>query len=438
VIDHLARLEDFYRISRRPRLSPEEVRRYQDRKLRRLVARAAAHVPYYQSLFERARVSAGDIRGVSDLPRIPPTSKKDLKRQAVEHYLDDRVDLRRLKVFRTTGSTGVPLLIYRSSAEDFLFHFLRLRTLRSYGLRGRDHVVRVRSGNLDYVPLSWRLVQGLGLFRQSVIDTVETPQRNAADLLALRPRVLAGYSGTLARLARIIRGDHDTTLPLKFVVGGADMLIPLFRKQIQDAFQCRIYDNYECQETGLLAWECPETGLYHVCDDNQVIEVLRDGRPAAEGESGEVIVTSLQLRTMPFIRYRLEDIVTLGPASCPCGRPFRTFRFIEAKKQDYFTLPGGREFYPWVISLLLIDLAPWIMQFQLVQERVDKVVMRAEVSGQPSPEELRLVREQVLPLLGPGVEFSVEIVPEIPATPGGKFWIRRSLVNSMYGDGPEA
>lgn len=432
MFDYLSRLGDFYRITRRPHLSPGAIRRYQEHKLRRVVERAYRHVPFYRFLFWKAGISPDDIRSLSDLARIPMTAKKDIKQAAPESCLDSRVNPSRLKVFRTTGSTGVPLVIRRSAAEDFLFHFLRLRCLRYYGIRSRDRVVRTRSGNLDYRPLSWRLVQALGFFRQSILDTTETPQKNAADLLKVRPDVLTGYNGTLAKIARIIASDHQTTLPLRMAVGGADMLTPLLRRQIQAAFRTRIYDTYECQEIGFIAWECRETGLYHVCDDNLIIEVLKDGRPASEGERGEVVATSLHLRSMPFIRYRLEDIVTVGPSSCPCGLPFRTFRFIEAKKQDYFRLPGGSEFYPWAISLLVIDAAPWVQQFELVQERVNRVVMRAEARPKPSPNELERLASDVRLMLGPEMEFVIEVVPEIRPTPGGKFWERRSLVNSMY------
>jgi phenylacetate-CoA ligase len=186
-----------------------------------------------------------------------------------------------------------------------------------------------------------------------------------------------------------------------------------------------------------MGWECRETSLYHICDDNLIIEVLKEGGlPAREDEQGEVVVTSFHLRAMPFIRYRLEDLVTVGPSACPCGLPYSTLRTIEAKKQDYFRLPGGRELYPWAISMLLVDNAPWIMQFELLQERPDRVVMRAEARPRPSPEELAALTERIGPVVGPGVDFRIEIVPEIGARPGGKFWMRRSLVSSIYDEEP--
>jgi len=75
------------------------------------------------------------------------------------------------------------------------------------------------------------------------------------------------------------------------------------------------------------------------------------------------------------------------------------------------------------------------MQFQLVQVREDRVVLWAEALSPPSAEDLGRLRASIQPLLGPGVDFAVEVVPEIVPTPGGKFWVRRSLINSLYEDG---
>ena len=430
--DHLSRIRDSWRILRRSHIPPESVAGFQAERLKTVVGRAAAGVPFYSSLFRKNGLAAADVRGLADLPRIPWTAKKDLRLARGSDLVAKDAPRRDLLTFKTTGSTGVPLILKRTPAEDFLFHLFRWRAIRSYGLRPGHFFVRLRNGNLGHLPFSWRAARALGFYRQAIVNTEGTPQRNAAELLALRPDVVCGYNSSLARIARILLDDLGTRLPLKFVVGGADMLTPLLRRQIEEAFRAKVFDTYECQEVGLLAWECLETGLYHVCDDNAVIEVLKDGRAAADGEAGEVVVTSLHLRAAPFIRYRLEDIVTVGPERCPCGRPFRTFRSIEAKKQDYFRLPDGRELYPWAVSLVVIDEASWVLQFQLVQEREDRIVMLTEARERPSPAEVDRLKERVRVQLGPGIEFEVEVVPRIEPTPGGKFWPRRSLVNSLY------
>jgi phenylacetate-CoA ligase len=434
MFDHLRRSGVILDLERRDRLFPGAVRARQERMLRRIVAHAHRHVPYYRALLDGAGLLPGDVGSLDRLWSFPASTKKDVRKAPAESLLSSAVRGDRLKTFRTTGSTGVPLLVRRTKAEDLLFHLFRMRAIRAYGLRARDRVVRVRSGNAAYVPLSWRLSRALGLFRQDMVDTADTPQANADALLAMKPDVVTGYNSSLDRIARVITLERHTALPLRFAVGGADMLTPLLRKHIRAAFGGPVYDTYECVEVGMMAWECPGTGLYHVCDDNVILEVLKDGRPALEGERGEVVVTSLHLRAMPFIRYRLEDIVTAGPDRCPCGLPFRTLRAIDAKRQDYFRLPDGREIYPWAISLYLMDHAPWILQYELVQEREDRIVLRAEALPEPSAAHLERLREGLRPLLGPDVAFDVDIVRELVPTPGGKFWPRRSLVRTVYDD----
>lgn len=194
MIDHMSRMTDYDSILRRDRLSPASVLRRQNRRLRRLVEHAYLHVPYYRTLMDNAGLAPADVRGTADLAGFPMTSKKDIKRAAAPDLVSDAVRADRLPEFKTTGSTGVPLVVRRSKAEDLLFHLFRMRAIRSYGLRARDQVVRIRSGNLDYIPLSWRLARAFRLYRQSVIDTRDTPQENAARLLALRPDVLTGYN----------------------------------------------------------------------------------------------------------------------------------------------------------------------------------------------------------------------------------------------------
>jgi len=437
VLDRLSRLGDIYRLYRRPHISRRAVELYQRNKLRRLIEHAYRTVPYYRARFSGAGITPADILEVADLQKVPITTKRDLRAADPSFYLSTSVRASRLKTFKTTGSTGIPLVVRVSSAENLMSHFIRMRAALECGLRSRDHVARIRTGNPEAMPDVWKFVQKLGFWRQSIVNAMDSPQKMARDLLELNPDVVTGYNSALARVGQIIVADHGRTLPVRFVVGGADMLTPLVLKHIKAAFQAPVYDHYACQEFGLIASQCRDSGLYHICDDNVILEVLKDGRPAREGERGEVVATSLHIRAMPFIRYSLEDLVTVGPATCSCGRNYPTLRSIEAKKQDYFQLPGGREFYPWTICLILLEEAPWVMQVQLVQERVDRVVMRAEARPDPTAGEIAALREKILPPLGPGVEFEIEIVPHLAPGPGGKFWVRRSLVHSFYGGGAE-
>ncbi len=401
------------------------------RRLRSTISRAYDEVPFYRALYDGAGVKPSDIRGLKDLERFPPATKTALRAARREELVSRRFDPSALVVTRTSGSTGIPIDIYQSPAENFLFHLIKFRALRAMGLGWRDRTVRLRNRVYSRPPVSWRILQEMGFLRQENMDPDE-PGDLVAGLRGLRADVMTGYTGSLARISRKLAGDPDRTLYPRFVVGGAETMTPFFRSEIREGFGCPVLDNYLCTEVGLIAWECPASGLYHVVDDALIVEVLKDGAACGPGEEGEIVVTSLVSRAMPFIRYWLGDSVKIAKEACPCGRPGTTFERILGKTQDFFWLPDGREINPWFVSGHWMDGASWIRQFEVVQDSPVSMVIRIVADGSPPASELADFTARSRTVLGPGVEFRVEFVPEIPPGPGGKVRFHRSLVRSIY------
>ena len=190
---------------------------------------------------------------------------------------------------------------------------------------------------------------------------------------------------------------------------------------------------YGTHELGMIAWQCTKRGGFHVSDDSVIVEVLKDGRPARPGEVGEVVATRLHALAMPFIRYRLGDLVTQGDTPCPCGAPFSTILTVQGRMLDYFPLANGRLFHPYELVMIILDHGTrWIGQYQLTQERRDRVVLRVVPRLSPSPEDIAGLERAARETLGPGIEFQVVLVPEIPLEVTGKFRVSRSLVESAY------
>jgi phenylacetate-CoA ligase len=164
-----------------------------------------------------------------------------------------------------------------------------------------------------------------------------------------------------------------------------------------------------------------------------IVEVLRNGRPAKTGQRGEIVGTNLHSFAMPFIRFGLGDIVTKGSETCRCGQPFSTIRSIQGRMLDFFPLPGGRLMHPYEIVTLLSQKEPSpVRQYRLVQERMDRITLRMVPSSTCSPHKLSLLQKSVEAVIGDGVEFRIELVPEIKLEPSGKFRVSRSMVRSDY------
>jgi phenylacetate-CoA ligase len=426
----------FRNAARHRHASRDEIVSFQDTQLRRLIAHAGANVPYYRSLFERHGVEPGRVRTVADLARVPVTSRRDLQMAPPPTLLARGVDPARLIVHATSGSTGQPLQVRRTWPEERITSAFRLRAFRDFGLRRRDTRVRFllprRADTRDWQGPQ-RLVRALGFHRKVLLDRRLPPPEQVRRLQALRADAISGTPGTLVRLAMAITRELPAAVRPRVVISGGDVLTPAMRRVIAEAFGAPVYEMYGSYEFGIIAWECPRAGGFHVADDGVVLEVLKDGRPAGPGESGEVVATQLHAFAAPFIRYRLGDIVTRGETPCRCGAPFSTLLDVQGRRQDYLPLANGRLFMPREVTLLSLEHAwSWVGQFQLTQERADRVVLRIVPLGPPPPGAVAALAQALQERLGPGIGLEVLLVTDIPLEADGKFRVARSLVTSIY------
>jgi phenylacetate-CoA ligase len=227
-------------------------------------------------------------------------------------------------------------------------------------------------------------------------------------------------AGVLGHLANDLSVAEPPIRPRVVWVSG-EVLTAVARRRIEAAFAAPIHNAYGTHEVGLLASDCRDSGLMHISSPGSIVEILTpDNRPAEEGETGEVVVTALDFFAAPFIRYRLKDLATRGAAACPCGARIPTIAHIDGRSIDYFEMPDGRYLHPYRILGPALAAAPWIRQYQLVQESRHRIVLRLVREGPLEEAEGRRLRSTVDSLLGPDVRFRVEAVPRIAATPGGK------------------
>jgi phenylacetate-CoA ligase len=420
--------------------SREKLAAHRDAELRRLLVHAYERVPYYRKLFDRHRLHPRHVRGVVDLDLIPITSKQDLRPLSPGQVLDSEVDPSRLLTARTSGATGEPFVIRRTWLEDKRNHLFRLRAFASMGLGLGDCRVAVglvRRSDPNDRKLIGRTLRALGIAGSYRLDGLQEPELIVRQLRRLRPDVITGMPGILCRVADYLASNGDPTIQPRLLIVGGEVLTSVMQRRLTEAFGAPVRQTYASHEFPLLAWECAHTRELHTCDDGVILEVLRDGRPARSGEQGEAVVTSLNAFAMPFIRYRLGDIITMGEDRCRCGHPFSTIRHIQGRAIDCFTLPDGRVIHPYqLFTTFIAGGDSWIREYQLLQERRDRVVLRVIPSGAGVSEQVRQVERAVLPLLGPGVEFSVQLLDHIPLEPTGKFRAVRSLVPPISASNP--
>ena len=422
-------------IRRHPTASRAELKAFQDAQLRRLVVHAYESVPYYRKLFDRARLHPRHIRGTVDLDLIPISSKTDYQNRAAAELITRGVDPGELLSVHTNGSTGEPLLVRRTWWEQGFNMMFRERCWRAFGLglgERRATVGQRRRPDPKDKKILGRALQAIGAHPTLRLDGMQPPEEIARQLAAFQPHMLVAIPGMLCLVADHVISTGRRDIRPRILVTGGEVLTPLMRQRLQKAFGVEPLQTYASHEVPLMGWECRQTGEMHTCDDGAIVEVLRDGRPTAPGEDGEVVVTNLHAYAMPFIRYRLADVATRGDQQCGCGEPFSTVRAIQGRMIDYFPLPDGRLVHPYEILRRIPRVDEWIRQYHLLQDRADRIVMQVVPSHGSSPELQQLISDAVAPLIGPGIEFQVRMVDVIPAGPGGKRRHSCSLVASAY------
>jgi len=410
--------------------SRAEILKRRNTQLHLLVKFAYEAVPYYRTLFDKAGLRPEDIRDRKDLNRIPFTSKADYEKFPREDFVNPKA--RKLYSRWTSGSSGKTFEVRRSLTEEYLMGCHKWRLLASFGVRPFDRVARI--GHISDSTAPPRFLRYLRLCGFPVIERISSlsPARDIITRLCrFRPDVIQAHPSTLVNLSDFLTDRDLQIIQPRFIAMGGETITKSMRGRIAETFSCRVIEVYGSHELNWIAVECPRTGLFHISDDTLIVEIVQNGKAVNEGEWGEVVGSALYCFNQPLIRYRLEDMVLKGPTPCPCGMPFSTMGRIEGRKTDWIILPNGEAVPPQAFFIRLWEIAPWIRQYQLVQESRDLLVLKLVSARAAEPEELDLIRQAASSQFGTAMTFKIEFVPGIPLI-AGKYRSCLSKIHSYY------
>jgi phenylacetate-CoA ligase len=336
------------------------------------------------------------------------------------------VDPASLVVHHSGGSTGTPVCIRRTRFEDRLLQAYRLAVLFRLGMKVTDRRAAIVMGSRQAPTLLSRL----GLLRHEELDCTLPAEALLGQLRAAAPDVLRGYPGTLSWVAGQLTAQDRASIRPRFITTDSEMMTADMRARIREGFGVGVIDFYDSHEFNMIAWECRHGGTYHVSDCSMIAEIVKDGRPAAPGEAGELVGTALHSWAVPYIRYCLDDVVTRGPLHCSCGAPNATIAHIQGRMLDRFPLPGGRTIHPYTLVRPLLNSSPWIRRFQIVQEQLGRIRVRVvPMPGEaPGPEALAKLEHALAASLEEPMTFAIDLTDSIPSAANGKFRPYYSMV----------
>ena len=169
---------------------------------------------------------------------------------------------------------------------------------------------------------------------------------------------------------------------------GAEPHTEEHRRRIEEMFGVKAYNSFGLSEMNGpgVAFECTEQNGLHVWEDAYIVEIIdpKTLAPVPDGEVGELVMTTLDRRAMPVIRYRTRDLTRFLPGECKCGRVHRRLDRISGRSDDMFIVKGCNIF-PMQVEGVLMKLPEVGDDYRIVLETIDdqdEMIVEVEVKNE--------------------------------------------------------
>lgn len=408
-------------VARTQWLAGPDLERFVEDKLRRVVATAAAEVPFYRDAFARAGLSPQSMTLPADLRQLPAMCKSVLRREGRRLVSDAPLRLR--VATSTSGTTGSPVSLYQDLDAINREHAFIWRQLSWAGLKPGDRRAWLRGDMI--VPADtregpfWRENHGDRMLMMSSFHLSDATARGYVEALeTYDPVVIQAYPSSITFVATWMdnNGVRYRGRSLRGIVTSSETMNAEARELVRRTFGCQVFDWYGLAERVTAIGTC-EHGRYHVMSDYGHAEF----EPTEDGLH-ELYGTGFYNLTMPLIRYRCGDLIRLAPHGerCSCGRSFPLVDEIIGRADDAIKLPDGRRIAACLAGNVFRGV-PGILQGQIRQDHRERLDLYVVPTPGYSTESVSKLRANAVMRIGTSMSIDVHTVEELPRTARGKF-----------------
>ncbi len=363
----------------------KELEKYQLENLKETVF-WALKTPFYKERLNTAGIfSPDDIKKISDIKKIPYTTKDDLR----SAYPDNLLAVPKEEVVRlhaSSGTTGTPTVIYHTQRDMDRWTELVARSVTMIGCGKSDVFQNMMTYGL--------FTGGIGLhYGAEKAGLMVIPissgntKRQFKFMKDFRTTLVHATPSYMLHMYSKLEeeGYSLSDFSLKKSLGGAEPHSEDMRKKIESLFGIDMYNNYGLSEMNgpCVATECLFKDDMHVWEDSYYLELINPDTldEAKEGETGELVFTTLRRQATPLLRYRTRDLSMINPKPCACGRTHRRITRIKGRTDDMLIINGVNVF-PSQIEEIIMKMPEVGTNYLIVVEKsgaLDKLTVKTEV-----------------------------------------------------------
>lgn len=351
-----------------------EIEKLQLERLQKTV-RHCMNSPFYKKRFEENNLKPEDIQTLDDLRKIPFTTKQDL-RDTYPFGIASVPLEKATRLHSSSGTTGNPTVILHTQKDLDEWANAVARCLHMVGLRPTD----VFQNSSGYGMFTGGLGFQYGAERLGML-TVPAAAGNTkrqikfmTDFGTTAVHAIPSYAARIYEVMQELGVDPRRDTKLKALIIGAEPHSEEQRRRIEEMLGVKAYNSFGMSEMcgPGVAFECTEQNGLHIWEDYYIVEIVNPEtlEPVAEGEVGELVLTTINREAMPLLRYRTRDLTRVLPGECPCGRHHKRLDRMKGRSDDMIILKGVNIF-PIQIETILLQFKELSTDYLITLETVD-------------------------------------------------------------------
>lgn len=375
-------------------MSRDEMHVLQSKRLVKTVNRVYHNVEYYRKKMQQVGLEPGDINGIEDLHKLPFTTKDDL-RATYPFGMFAAPQSEIVRIHASSGTTGKATVVGYTRRDIDIWSECVARALTCAGIERGDTI---------------QVAYGYGLFTGGLgahygaeylgATVVPMSTGNTRKLTTMMKdfgvSAIACTPSYLLHIAEVLEEDGDIDkIKLKAAICGAEPWTDAMRRQIEEKLHIRAHDIYGLSEImgPGVACDCEYHSGLHVYEDHYLPEIISSEtlQPVAEGETGELVFTTLTKEGLPLIRYRTKDLTSITYETCQCGRTIPRISRFKGRSDDMLIIRGVNVF-PSQVEAALLEIGETSPHYMMIVDRVnnlDTLEVQVEVEERFFSDEIR-------------------------------------------------
>ena len=364
-------------------------------RLRKMVQHAYDHVELFNSRMKERNLVPADVKSLGDIAKLPFMVKADL-RDTYPFGLFAVPMSEVVRLHASSGTTGKPIVVGYTRSDLEVWMEVVKRAFASCGLT-RDDVIQVSYG---YGLFTGGLGAHYGAEALGATVVPTSGGNTQRQIMLMRDFGTTAVCCTPSYFNFMIeqalaQGIDMRDLPIKAGIFGAEPWTEEMRKRIEAASGIKAYDIYGLSEIigPGVAIECGCQQGMHVFEDHFYPEIINPetGEVLPDGETGELVLTTLSKYAMPMIRYRTRDITKIIAEPCECGRTIRRIARISSRSDDMFIIRGGNGF-PSQIETAILSVDGTMPHYNIIlytENGLDNIEVDVEINEELFSDKVR-------------------------------------------------